>query len=138
MLRQNKGGKHMKTWITAAALGLAMAGAAMADPIYGLWKTEPADGLYYHVKMDACGAKICGVYKKKFVDGKEVSAPEIGKKAIFDMVNEGGNKYVGSAWRASNNKVYAGKGTLNGNSMTMKGCVLGGLVCIGADWTRVN
>jgi uncharacterized protein (DUF2147 family) len=135
----NQGGLQMKTMILSglAALALSTTGA-LADPIYGLWKTEPDDGVYYHVDMGACGAKICGVFKKKFENGKEVSSPVLGKNAIFDMVKDGGNTYVGSAWRPSNNKVYSGKGTLKGNGLTMKGCVLGGLICLGSDWTRVN
>lgn len=122
----------------AATFSIGAGAAQAADPIYGLWKTEPSDGIYYHVDMGACGAKICGVFTKKFKDNKEVTSPAIGKNAIFDMVNRGGNAYVGSAWRPSNDKVYAGKGTLRGDSLTMKGCVFGGLICLGADWERIN
>ena len=46
----------MKRFIIAAAMGVAMAGAALADPVLGTWKTQVDDGAYAYVKFAACGA----------------------------------------------------------------------------------
>ena len=129
----------MKTLLTAAAFTLGMAGVALAaDPIEGMWKTQPDEGVFYHVLMQPCGAGFCGVFKKKFENGKEVASPVIGKNAVFDMVAQGGGEYKGKAWKPSNNKVYNGTGTLAGNSLKVGGCVLGGIICLKQTWTRVN
>ncbi len=37
----------------------------------------------------------------------------------------------------SNGKTYAGKGTLSGDTLKMKGCVLGGLICESQTWSRL-
>lgn len=129
----------MKKILTAAVLGFVMGGAAWAaDPIFGLWQTQPDDGIYYHVQMKPCGTKICGEYKKKFEGGSEVSSDAIGKNAIFDMVPIGGGKYEGKAWRASNNKTYSGAGTLKGNTLNIGGCILGGIICSKQNWQRLK
>ena len=41
----------MKSTLMLAAVGMMAAGAAFADPIEGMWKTQPDDGVYYHVNM---------------------------------------------------------------------------------------
>ena len=49
----------MKKLLLVTAMIFA-AGAAMADPVEGLWKTKPDDnGNYGHVQVDACGAAFC-------------------------------------------------------------------------------
>ena len=129
----------MKTILTAAAMTIGFVGAAWAaDPIEGLWKTQPDGGVFYHVQMQSCGGSFCGKFKKKFVDGSEVSFAEVGKNAVFDMVPQGGGEYKGKAWRPSNGKTYSGAGTLKGNTLKIGGCVLGGLICSKQTWARLN
>ena len=129
----------MKTFMTAAALSFGMAGAALAaDPIEGMWKTEPDDGIFYHVLMKPCGNAYCGEFRKKFENGQEVSSPVIGRNAVFDMVPQGGGEYKGKAWRPSNDKVYTGSGTLSGDVLRVGGQILGGLIKVRQTWTRVR
>lgn len=128
----------MKKILTAVAMVVGFTGAACADPIEGVWKTQPDDGIFYHVHMKPCGGTFCGVFVKKFQDGAEVSFQERGKNAVFDMVPNGDGTYDGKAWKPSNGKTYNGSGTLNGNTLRIGGCVLGGLVCIKQNWKRVN
>lgn len=128
----------MKNTVTAALISVFAAGAAWAaDPIEGLWKTQPDDGVFYHVQMQQCGNAYCGVFKKKFENGKEVASPAIGKNAVFDMRPDGAGKYSGKAWKPSNGKTYKGKGKLNGNNLSMSGCVLG-VLCIKQTWQRIK
>ncbi len=129
----------MRNLVGALIVGLFGTGAAWAaDPIYGLWKTQPTDGVYYHVKMQACGPKICGVFQQKFQDGAKVDSDVVGKNAMFDLVPDGSGVYKGKAWKPSNGKTYNGSGTLNGNSLKIGGCVLGGLICSKQTWQRIN
>ena len=129
----------MKYVMTAAFCAVMTAGAALAaDPVFGLWQTQPDDGVYYHVEMQSCGSLICGVFRQKFEDGAKVDSDVIGKNAMFDMQAKGGGSYEGKAWKPSNGKTYNGEGTLNGDRLKIGGCVLGGLICSKQTWKRVN
>ena len=124
-------------WLAAiAALGLA--GAAAADPVLGTWQTQPDDGAYAHVKMQKCGAAVCGTIARTFNDSGEYKSPNLGKTLVIDMVPNGDGSYAGKVWRPSNGKIYIGKMDLNGNSLALRGCVAGGLICSKQTWRRVN
>ncbi len=121
-----------------AALALS-AGAALADPVLGTWKTEVDDGAYAHVRMRECGAKICGHIVRTFKDGGEYESENIGKMLVRQMEPRGGGHYRGRVWRPSNNRVYIGKIDLQGEDrLKLRGCVAGGLICAKQTWTRVN
>lgn len=125
------------------ALGLAVAlatttAAFAADPIEGLWKTQPDDGAYAHVQIAPCGAAFCGTIQRTFNASGEYKSPNLGKKLVIDMKPQGGGNYAGKVWRPSNDKIYIGKIKLSGNSMALKGCVAGGLLCSSQTWGRVN
>ncbi|WP_425098842.1 DUF2147 domain-containing protein [Tropicibacter sp. S64] len=123
--------------LMAAALAL-LAGAAAADPAEGVWKTEVDDGSYAHITIAPCGPNFCGVISRTFNASGEYASPNKGKQLVRDMAPQGGGAYAGSVWRPSNNKVYIGKMQVNGNSLKLKGCVAGGLLCSSQTWTRVQ
>lgn len=127
----------MKTMLIAAALTIT-AGAALADPIEGVWKTQPDDGSYAYVTIKPCGANFCGDISRTFKADGEYKSPNLGKQIVINMAPKGGGKYEGQVWRPSNNKIYLGKITLNGNAMALAGCVAGGLFCKSQDWQRVK
>lgn len=127
----------MKTTLMAAVLSL-VAGAALADPIEGLWQTQPDDGAYAHVKIAPCGPAFCGTIVKSFKDGAEYASPNVGKKIVIDMVPAGAGAYAGKVWRPANDKIYVGKAAVSGASMKLSGCVAGGLICKAQSWTKVD
>lgn len=117
----------------------AFSGAALAaDPAVGLWKTQPDEGAYAHVKMSECGNAICGVIARTFNADGEYKSPNLGKRIVIDMVPQGDGQYRGKVWRPSNNKTYIGKLDLRGNSLRLRGCVAGGLLCSKQTWARIN
>ncbi|BDY16483.1 MULTISPECIES: DUF2147 domain-containing protein [Sulfitobacter] len=129
----------MKRTIIAAIVGIGFAGTAMAaDPAVGVWKTQPDDGAYAHVKMTPCGGAICGTIQRTFNASGEYKSENIGKQLVIDMKPDGSGKYAGKVWRPSNNKIYIGKMTVAGNSLKLSGCVAGGLLCSKQDWQRVQ
>ena len=128
----------MKRFALALAGLVISAGAALADPVEGVWKTEVDDGAYAYIQMAPCGAAYCGVIAKTFNASGEYQSENLGKKLVIDMVPNGDGSYAGSVWRPSNNKIYIGKMTLNGNKLKLKGCVAGGLICSGQNWVRVQ
>ncbi len=129
----------MKRTIIAAIVGMGFAGTAMAaDPAVGVWKTQPDDGAYAHVKMTPCGGAVCGTIQRTFNASGEYKSENIGKQLVIDMKPDGSGKYAGKVWRPSNNKIYIGKMTVAGNSLKLSGCVAGGLLCSKQDWQRVQ
>lgn len=127
--------KSLKLALAGFALS---AGAAMADPVHGVWKTEVDDGAYAHVTIGECGGKICGTISRTFDSDGEYQSKNLGKQIIRGMVPQGGGKYAGQVWRPSNNKLYKGKLQLSGNSLKMSGCVAGGLLCSSQTWQRIQ
>ena len=110
--------------------------AFAADPLVGLWKTDVDDGAYAFVDIHACGSGFCGTIMRTWDSSGETQSPNIGKDIIRGMEPAGNGKYNGNVWRPSNDKIYIGKLQLNGNSLQMKGCVAGGLICKSSNWTR--
>ncbi|WP_444452122.1 DUF2147 domain-containing protein [Rhodobacter capsulatus] len=127
----------MKTTLMAACLSL-VAGMAAADPIEGLWQTQPDDGAYAHVKIAPCGPAFCGTIVQSFKDSGPYDSPNVGKEIVIDMVPAGKGAYAGKVWRPSNDKIYIGKIALSGKSMKLSGCVAGGLICKAQTWTKVD
>ncbi|MFN3642783.1 MAG: DUF2147 domain-containing protein [Gemmobacter sp.] len=126
----------MKRLIAAALITLAA--PAAADPVLGVWQTQPDDGAYAHVTMAPCGGAICGKITKTFNASGEYRSPNIGKTLVIDMKPEGNGRYAGQVWRPSNDKVYRGKIELAGNTLKLAGCVAGGLICSSQTWARVK
>lgn len=129
----------MKTMTTALAALVLSAGAALADPVEGTWKTQPGDdGNYAHVKITTCGNQICGTLGKGFDSaGKNIDSPNIGKKMIWNMNVDGGGAYSGGKiWAPDRDKTYNSKMSLSGNTLKVSGCVLG--ICRSQTWTRVK
>ena len=128
----------MKKGILAAIFAVTAATAALADPVEGVWKTQPDDGAYAHVKMSPCGDAICGTIEKTFNDGGEYKSPNLGKALVRGMKPTSSGKYEGEVWRPSNDKIYLGKIELNGATLKLAGCVAGGLICSKQTWQRLN
>jgi len=55
---------------------------------------------------------------------------------VINMAANGDGSYNGQVWRPSNDKIYIGKTSVNGNKI--KGCVAGGLICPAQNWTKIN
>lgn len=130
----------MKYVMTAAAAFVLSAGIAAADPVFGTWQTTKDDnGNSGQIKVEACGAKICGTLIRSFDSaGNSFVSENQGRKLIWDMVNTGGGTYgKGKAYSPDRDKTYAGKLKLSGNTLTVQGCILG--ICRdGGVWNRVN
>ncbi|WEX07701.1 DUF2147 domain-containing protein [Chelativorans sp. AA-79] len=107
----------------AASLLLAATGAAFADPIEGQWRTRSGST----AEIADCGGAYCITMK---------TGPHAGKE-IGRFSAAGGGSYTGTVTDPASDKTYKGKGSLDGNSFRMGGCVLGGLICRNETWTRM-
>lgn len=131
----------MKQVLAVAAVCVWAAGAvAAADPVEGVWQTQPDDnGHYGHIEVKPCGAAFCGVLVRAFdATGAEVESETIGKQIVRDMVAEGGGLYGGgTVFSPDRDKTYASRMTLAGDGLAVEGCVL--FVCRdGGTWARVK
>jgi len=107
----------------AGAATLMLAGAALADPIEGNWKTQTGET----AAIAGCGSAFCITLK----------TGEFAGKSIGKMSPNGEGSYEGSITKPSNGKTYSGSATLSGNSLRLKGCVFGGLICESQNWSRL-
>lgn len=122
-----------------AAVALLIATPVFADPVLGLYKTQPGDdGKFGHVELYKCDSSICGVIRKAFdASGKEIPSDNIGRRMIWDMQAQGGGAYgKGKIWAPDRDKTYSSKMALSGNALKVSGCVLG--LCRAQNWTRVK
>lgn len=129
----------MRSLLLAMGLIIGTGGAALAnDPVIGTWKTQPDDGAWAEVQIAPCGPALCGTIRKSFNANGEYRSPNTGKQLVRAMQPKGGGRYEGQVWRPSNDKIYYGKIDLQGDSLTLSGCIAGGLICSGQTWTRVR
>lgn len=127
----------MKYFTATIAAALMTAGAAMADPVLGTWKTQVDDGAYAHVAMTKCGNAICGTIARTFNSDGEYNSENKGKKLVWDMQSDGKGYYSsGKIWQPSTGKTYKSKMQLEGKTLRVSGCV--GPICKKQTWSRVN
>lgn len=126
--------------VLSAAILLFAAGAVFADPVEGIWQTKKDDnGNFGFVEVKPCGAAFCGILIKSFNSaGDPTDSPNIGKRIIWDMVAYPDGHYDdGQIWSPDRNKTYNSDMTLKGNTLSVRGCVLG--ICRdGGSWSRVK
>lgn len=129
----------MKTFTLSLVAALGLAGAALADPLEGVWQTEPNDEGYAHVRISACGAALCGKIIREFsTDGTPGDGGYSGTEIVHDMVPGGDGAYAGHVTDPTKDRRYKGKLQLSGDNLQMAGCVAGGLICSKQTWKRVE
>jgi len=148
-----------KTAFTLALLTIGLVGVAgrispafAADPL-GTWLTGEKDA---QVRIVNCGGAICGTLvwlkepndpatgqpktDKNNTDSSKQSRPLLGVAIVLSMKPSGTpEQWSGDVYNASDGRTYSGSFTMTGaNTAELKGCVMGGLICKGQNWTRVN
>ena len=111
----------MHRLMLVAVLTLAATGARAAEPIEGNWKTASGETAV----IGKCGTAYCVTLKTGKHSGKQ-----IGKLSGKD------GEYSGEITDPAEDKTYSGSGSVNGNSLKMKGCVLA-ILCKSQTWTRL-
>jgi uncharacterized protein (DUF2147 family) len=107
----------------AAAAILMTATITHADPIEGNWKTEKGST----AAISPCGGGFCITLKTGEHAGKRIGT--------FNAKGDG--KYTGQITDPASDKTYSGKAAVSGSSLSMSGCVLGGLICRTQTWKKL-
>ncbi|WP_112324008.1 DUF2147 domain-containing protein [Oceanibium sediminis] len=118
-------------------LSLLLPGAAAAQDVSGLWRTEaaaPGDAL--RVRVGPCGydtGLICGV-----IEGAAGSDDAlVGKPVLTGMIAAGPGRWIGGqVWVRDEGRTYPARMVLSGDRLTVEGCVA--VFCKGQAWTRVK
>ena len=111
----------MRRMAIMAAVTLAAGLAQAAEPIEGRWKTASGETAV----IASCGGSFCVTLKT----GKHA-----GKK-IGTLAGTAGS-YSGEITDPEDDKTYSGSGTVKGNSLQMRGCVLK-ILCKSQTWSRL-
>ena len=126
----------MRTLLLSAAMAI-LAGAAMAEPLVGTWRTANDDnGNSGLIQVKACGAALCGTLIKSFDSaGKQMESPNVGRKIIWDTVAAGDGEYRGMVYSPDRDAEYKSRLVLTGDKLSVSGCRIG--ICReGGVWTR--
>jgi uncharacterized protein (DUF2147 family) len=138
--------------VIAGALAWAMLVPAFAADPNGTWLTETQTS---RIRIANCGGQLCGtiVWLKEPIDATTQkpkldkmnadsnmrTRPLMGVTIVIGMKPAGADKWSGQVYNAEDGKTYTGSITmLSANSLKLEGCALGGLICKGQTWTRVN
>jgi uncharacterized protein (DUF2147 family) len=142
------------TILRIAAVAFAVLGltdVASADPI-GTWMTENGRS---RIRIADCGGALCGTIvwlkepndpetgkpktDKNNADSGKRGRPLIGVPIVISMKPNGASKWSGPVYNAEDGKTYSGNLTEQGpDAVRLEGCAMGGLICKGQNWTRVN
>lgn len=121
---------------------------AHAGDAKGVWQSQSnEDGGFIHVELAPCSSdagKLCGTIIDAQNEDPAKNNPQrraelVGKVMINDMAPDGANEWGGGTiWAPDDEETYSSKMELDGDVLTVSGCVLGGLICRGQDWKRVK
>ena len=109
----------MRLPLVSACLALSTLSAA-AGPV-GVWRG--ADGSA-QVHLMPCHGALCGSVG--------------GKRILIRMKPKGDNLWTGTIVDVRDGTQYAGKISMQGESLRVEGCVMGGAICGGQTWTRIR
>lgn len=137
----------MKRLIAIAALALASAPLAAAEPIAGQWLTADKRAV---VQIGACGSNMCGkiarflVPPPKGADQRDVNNSDQAKRsrkllgmAILTDFTERGDEWRGEIYDPKSGKTYRSIIRRKGaDQLEVQGCL--GPFCRTQDWTRAR
>lgn len=104
-----------------------------ADEIsmFGNWARS--DGIA-HVAISKCGQDFCA---KNIWIKPNWKTEKVGDVLIMKINNKGEGLYLGTAYDPQRNLNLKFKLNIEGNKMTTKGCIIGGLLCKTVGWKRI-
>lgn len=126
-------GRHLGLGALAlSGLALCATGVSAAD-ISGTY-VRPSTGT--QVEFYDCGGKVCG----KIVAVKDKAKEKtIGTVILKGATRSDDKTFKGELLNTEDNKTYNGVLTVvSAKEIKLEGCVLGGIVCKGENWTKVK
>ena len=151
MTRCSALGTCLATAVMLLCVDGILAAANAADPS-GTWHTQ---GQLAQVQIKKCAADLCGTIialkdpidpatGKPQTDSENEDAakrdrPVIGVQVLIGMKPAGANKWSGVVYSPEEGKTVNGNVVLkDANTLSVEGCLLGGLLCRSETWTRAR
>ncbi|HYI29503.1 MAG TPA: DUF2147 domain-containing protein [Bradyrhizobium sp.] len=116
---------------------------ARAEEPTGEWRVEDGSAI---IKIDNCRGALWGVVTWEKSPGRDNHNPNptlrgrplLGSAVIINMRKSAQERWDGQVYNAQNGKTYTANIRLaGGNALRIQGCMLGGVLCGGQQWTRV-
>ncbi|MEO1067216.1 MAG: DUF2147 domain-containing protein [Pseudomonadota bacterium] len=134
-----------KTITILAAFGmLAATNAIAAEKLEGVWSANNGAS---RIQISPCGSKLCSdiIWLKeprkdaknedKSLRGRDI----VGLRISNNMERVSDNKWKGSVYSPEKGKTYSGFATVDGNKLSMRGCLTSaGVLCQTRKFTRAN
>lgn len=123
-------------WRAAAVLVLSIANcsalAAQEPSPDGVWMRDDGNA---RVRIAPCGSKLCAtnLWIKDTSEGEEV-----GDRLVMSLDRKSDTKLAGTAYDSKRDRTYAITVIVGRNSLTTRGCILGGLLCRDVNWAPAN
>lgn len=130
----NPGISWLRTGLVVLPLvfGAALAHASAASALTGNWARNDGE---VRMKIVQCGANFCATNTwVKSTDTKE----KVGDELIMMIKPVSGSVLQGQAYDVRRKATFKITVTVQGTSLRSQGCVLLGIVCKAADWTRTS
>lgn len=126
----NVRGRWNALTVSAAAVAIVSvsSGGARAESPNGTWLRDNGA----HILAFDCGGGL-GLKVTKSPE-----ANKVGKTIMCGAAKNGENKWKGTVLNLDDGQKYSGYVTLSGGSLTLSGCVLGGIICKNDTWSRVK
>ena len=128
-----------------ALVAAGTAQAQTAEDAFGTWR-HPENGSLISVYQ--CGGGLCAKVVKvtdpsrkddKNLDPKLRTRPVVGVVIMSGAKKSGASSWSGKLYNTQDGETYNGTVTVvDKNTLKLQGCVLGGIICQGPTWTRVN
>jgi uncharacterized protein (DUF2147 family) len=122
--------------------------SAYKDPAVspvGEWLVEDGEA---RIRIEECANNLCGVVSsaknanetdRKNPKPELRNRPIIGLPVLLDMKPAAVNRWEGRIYNAKNGQTYTAHISLiDPERLRVEGCVFGGFICGGQNWTRVN
>lgn len=122
----------MRRILPIVVLTLALPSAAYAVTPFGQWARGDGNA---RVRVAKCGADICAT--NTWIKPGTPSEKK-GDVLVMTIAPVSDGHYEGSAYDPQRKMTYKMTLDVSGDNMTTKGCVLGGLLCKGVNWTKIK
>ena len=128
----------------AVMMVVCFSGSALAADPTGDWHVADKTAV---IRIASCGEALCGTIASTLTPGIDEHNPDpsmhnrpiVGVQILLGMRLNDLGRWKGEIYNPENGKTYLGYISLTGDDvLRIDGCVLGGLLCGGENWTRAQ
>lgn len=134
---------HRLLFPLVAVFAATLSAPAQSAGPEGLWLVKDQTG---RIRIEKCGSDMWGTIAWQKTPKNDTSNPNpalrnrplIGSAILIGMRPAGADRWEGDIYNPRDGSIYKSKmALLPSGTLDIKGCVLGGLICGGENWTRL-